>query len=77
MAKRNTVNKESLTSKKVLLTYKKKILPYNQDLLLYTKKDLLTNTKTHGNFPRQKSLKEFDTCIEFASPNDQERYDRT
>ena len=44
ITKRNTVNKENLTNKKVLLTYK-------QDLLTYTEKDLLTNT--NGKYPRQ------------------------
>ena len=49
ITKRNTVNKENLTNKKVLLTYKSGLLSYKQDLLTYTKKDLLTNTKkTHG-----------------------------
>ena len=42
ITKRNTVNKENLTTKKVLLTYKKGLLSYKQDLL--TKKDLLKNT---------------------------------
>ena len=44
ITKRNTVNKENLTNKKVLLTCKKGLLSYKQDLLTFTKKDLLTNT---------------------------------
>ena len=49
ITKRNTVNKQNLTDKKVLLKYKKGLLPCKQDFLTYTKMDLLTNTKT----PRQ------------------------
>ena len=45
ITKRNTVNKENLTNKKVLRTYKKGLLSHEQDLLTYTKRDLLTNTK--------------------------------
>ena len=35
--KRNTVEKENLTNKKVLLTCKKRLLPYKQYLIVYTK----------------------------------------
>ena len=45
ITKRNTINKENLTNKKVLPTYKRGLPPYKQDLLTYTKKSLLRNTK--------------------------------
>ena len=58
--KRNTVNSENITNKKVLLTYEKSLLSYKKDLFPYTKKDLLTNTNdkiptanSHGKFLRQ------------------------
>ena len=51
ITKRNTINKENITNKKVLLTYKKGLLSYKQDLPTYTKNDLLTNT--NGKYPRQ------------------------
>ena len=47
ITKRNIINKENLTNKKVSLTSKKSLLPYKQDLLSYTKKDLLTNIPRH------------------------------
>ena len=36
ITKKNTVNKENPTNKKVLLTYKKGLLSYKQDLLINT-----------------------------------------
>ena len=56
--KRNTVNKENLTNKKVLLTYNKGLLPYKQDLISYTKKEFAYKYKkptanNHSKFLRQ------------------------
>ena len=52
ITKRNTVNKEILTNKKVLLTYKKGLLSYKQDLLTYTKRICLQIQNNHGKFLR-------------------------
>ena len=63
IARRNTVNKENLTSQKVLRTYRKGLPPYKQNLLIYTKKDSLiyiqknkrqiATANSHNKFPRQ------------------------
>ena len=60
ITKRNTINKENITNKKVLLTYKKGLLSYKQDLLTYTKKQFaykykrqIVTANNHGKFSRQ------------------------
>ena len=60
ITKRNIVNKENFTNKKVLLTYKKDLLPYKQDLLTYIKNICLQIQKN----PRQRATS--NSCGKFS-----------
>ena len=51
ITKRNTINKENITNKKVLLTYKKGLLSYKQKICPHIQKTIclqIQTANTHG-----------------------------